>query len=518
MSALSCDAFLEIRGFGQQSTDQALDIIGAGIDAGDDASRIDCLNHATILLGKLLTGQVTQAQEALANYFLGNAWSAIRKIRRGGTNLAWEWEQDELEHEIVAFRRAVSSDLETVLPILRRAQIYTNLGNLMSHIGRFCEALVYYDRAISLQPDFGMAIGNKGVCLSYYARALYDRGHACVFLMRAYEMLSLALQKPLEGHAVAGFSCVRNSLRGLLVAGDRIEPMAFQEYDIGKGHDEQEYRRWCLANRLFLNPLNDLEPHSIAARDILHMPPICTKLLEGPCYQGFFNQLKQEYASARFLCFDGLRRRRHFSDKGVVLVNTLDYPSYSVQVEKVKLAFRAAYSILDKVAFFLNDYLGLRIPPHAVSFRKIWYNNQHRSKGLRKEFARLDNWPLRGLFWLSKDLYEDEPGFRECLEPEAKMIVEVRNSLEHKYFKLHEEMWQGPDSPQVPGLHDRLASSMRRRDFESKTVHLLLLARFALLYLSLAVHVEESRKSLTRGPNAKVGLLPLDIWEDDWKD
>ncbi len=73
--------------------------------------------------------------------------------------------------------------------------------------------------------------------------------------------------------------------------------------------------------------------------------------------QGFFNQMKQEYASARWLLYEGLQEDRvHFSDHDVRLCNTLDYSCHSLTVEKTKIAFRMAYSLFDKIAFFLNGY------------------------------------------------------------------------------------------------------------------------------------------------------------------
>ena len=108
------------------------------------------------------------------------------------------------------------------------------------------------------------------------------------------------------------------------------------------------------------------------------------------------------------------------------------------------MAFRMAYSLLDKVAFFLNHYLALGIPERNVSFRSFWYAGQERQRGLRPEFDACDNWPLRGLFWLSKDLFENAPEFRECLEPDAQELDSVRNHAEHKYLKLHENLWSGP--------------------------------------------------------------------------
>ncbi|MBW1999919.1 MAG: hypothetical protein JRJ29_18405, partial [Deltaproteobacteria bacterium] len=98
--------------------------------------------------------------------------------------------------------------------------------------------------------------------------------------------------------------------------------------------------------------------------------------------------------------------------------------------EKMKASFRMAYSLFDKIAFFLNHYLRLSIPERNVSLRTIWYKSQNRKGGLRDEFTQRQNWPLRGLFWLSKDLYEDKPGFKESIEPDAQELHEIRNHLE----------------------------------------------------------------------------------------
>ena len=231
--------------------------------------------------------------------------------------------------------------------------------------------------------------------------------------------------------------------------------------------------------------------------------------------------MKQEYASARYLYYEGMHvQGPHFSDRGVRLYNTLDYPSYSLSIEKVKAAFRTSYSLFDKIAFFLNHYLGLSIPEHKVKFRTFWYEKQEKSKGLKPMFEESRNWPLRGLFWLGKDLYEDAPGFREAMEPEAQELAEVRNHLEHKYLKLHEDMWRGSvDEPDeiTRALTDTLSFSVYRYDFEAKTLRLLKMARAALVYLSLAVHREEARRKENRDPGELILQEESDIWDDEWK-
>jgi hypothetical protein len=114
--------------------------------------------------------------------------------------------------------------------------------------------------------------------------------------------------------------------------------------------------------------------------------------------------MKQEFVSARWLLYEGLNARTtHFSDRQVTLYNTLDYPSYGLGVERLKAAYRIAYSLLDKIAFFLNDYAKLNINERQIYFRTIWYENCDRNNPIRPIFEQSKNWPLRGLFWLSKD-------------------------------------------------------------------------------------------------------------------
>lgn len=89
-------------------------------------------------------------------------------------------------------------------------------------------------------------------------------------------------------------------------------------------------------------------------------------------------------------------------------------------MEKTKLAFRSAYSLLDKIAFFLNDYLKLDIPLGAVSFRSLWFVKKD-STELKPAFTQAKNWPLRGFYWLAKDFVEDD--FQTSTEPDARDVA-----------------------------------------------------------------------------------------------
>jgi len=499
------------------SSENALSHIGHLTDLSFDLGKTEGLLHSIKLADELQKRELNDEQLALSHYFLANAYADIRRLSKAGTEKSWEWQQEEIEKEIFHLRTALrigSRRDDIMCPVL------TNLGNLMNEIGRSVEAIEYWDRALSITPSFGMARGNRGYGLSYYAGSLYDTGHYAVFLKHAHTNLEEALLSPdLYEDARQGFTRIRDWIESV-ISPEQVD-IDMEAFSLGDSNDEINYRKWCLKNRLFLNPLNDLGPYPIAATDVLGLPSIVVDIGEGPYYPGYFNQMKQEFVSARYLYYEGVHSENpHFSDREVLLFNTLDYPSYSLAVEKMKASFRMAYSLFDKIAFFLNHYLRLSIPERNVSLRTIWYKSQNRKGGLRDEFTQRQNWPLRGLFWLSKDLYEDKPGFKESIEPDAQELHEIRNHLEHKYLKLHDDMWMGPserDHKMFRALADTLAHSMYRRDFQEKALRLIKMVRAALVYLSLAIHWEEQKRKKERDPEAIVPGMPLDIWEDEWK-
>lgn len=500
----------------------ALEHIGFLTDLSLDLQQTEGLERAIKLSEELQKRQLSAGQLATLHYFSANAWANLRLLSRAGQDQIWDWEQEEIEREIIHLRYALQENGLNELPKERVCQILTNLGNLLDHVGRFVEAVEYWNRALAKLPSFAMACGNRGYGLTHYARALYDQGHAKVFLKYAHTDLRTALLSALHENARKSFDKCRMWIESVLSAEYLNKDVDMHTFSLGVSEEEIRYRQWCLKNRLFLNPLNDLGSYPIAARDIFSIPSIVVDIdAAGPYYPGYFNQVKQEFVSARYLYYEGIHvEQPHFSDRDVLLFNTLDYPMYSLATEKVKAAFRMAYSLFDKIAYFLNHYLDLSIPEKKVTFKTLWYEALEKKKGLRPEFHQLRNWPLRGLFWLSKDLFEDKPGFRKSIEPDAQELSEIRNHLEHKYLKLHENLWSGPpsDNDKISlALADTLAFSMYRWEFEAKTLRLIKMVRAALIYLSLVIHCEEQRRAKERGPDSIVPGMQLDIWEDEWK-
>jgi hypothetical protein len=506
--------------FSKMENESALDIIGMLIDLSYDYSEQTGFQKAYDLINDLRQRELTSCQTANLHYLEANYWNGISLVNTLDQDNPWEWHQIVLEKELICLRKAMLiAEEERNMQNERVCQIYTNLANVMNQVGRYAEAPFYWRKALKRKRDFSMAIGNYGYGLFHYSKVLYDDGHRDVFLHQAYQKLKASLDYELDGNANQEFLKYLNVIEHTIEVDYLEKELDLSGYSMGVDEAEVNYRKWCLRHSLFLNPLNDLGEHSIANRDILTCPSMRVKVgKEGPIYHGFYNALKQEYVYSRWLAYEGMNISKgstHLSDKDVYLYNTLDYPVYGFSSQQTATAYRIAYSIFDKIAYLLNDYLELNIPQHKVNFRTLWFKELKQSLGLRAEFMSRQNWSFRGLFWLSKDLFYKDPEYREAIDPNSRGMNEMRNHLEHKYVKVHEYFIRRPDGNYHDAFEDLLAYSVSRDQFEKMTMNILRLARAALIYLSLGIYEEELQKC--RQSSKMILPLHLGEYDDDWK-
>ena len=134
---------------------------------------------------------------------------------------------------------------------------------------------------------------------------------------------------------------------------------------------------------------------------------------------------------------------------------------------------------------------------------------------MRPEFLSSENWPLRGLYWLSKDLFEID--FQEVMEADARALHELRNHLEHKYVKVLSAATSPSNEPFSGTFADTLAHALSLSDLAGRTLRLLQLARSALIYLSLGMHREETRRRENAPSDIQIMPIPLARLDDDSK-
>lgn len=402
---------------------------------------------------------------------------------------------------------------------------FTNYANLLNTCGRIIKSLSYLK--IGLDKDFPMAVGNFAGFLIDYARLDYDNGHQSVFANEAYQLLDKVLKfEKLDPKAYKHYEDLIEILKKSYPLDFLETPYEFGKYSLGDSEEEINYRNWCLKNTLFLNTLNDVFPNSASATDILHLPDIVTKIDEGPKYHGLFNQIKQEYVSARFIAYDALSSNgAHFSDKDVYLVNTLDYPTYGVSVEKMKYSYRSLYSLFDRIAFFINEYFDIGIKDRDVSYRSIWQGKINRKKdsynfkvNLKSKMTDENNFnlPLVGLYWLCKDIGKQKVEHR-YIEPSIEHISKIRHHLEHRYLKVHDSLFYPVLRDSQTKREDPLAYSITVDEFKEAIMKLLTYVREGIILLTMAVHLEEKLKKNNENSDKMSMPMHMDQYDDDWK-
>src|SRR5688572_12024673 len=102
---------------------------------------------------------------------------------------------------------------------------------------------------------------------------------------------------------------------------------------------------------------------------------------------------------------------------------------------------------------------------------------------LLDRFKAYANWPLRGLYWLSKELFDDQ--LKRTTGADARELHDIRNALEHKYLQVHEG-WAWPIMGTPPSAHG-LGTSIDSDLLEAKALRVMKMARSALIQLALAI-------------------------------
>lgn len=450
--------------------------IDTAIDAAD-RSTLETLDKRCAAMLKAST-----EEEARLWYYRSNVQAALQDNTDAHSG---KWRQPHRERQILYLRRSKANTGFAALGPEVRAQILTNLANTLNSLGRSIEALQLYDQALDQISRFAMALGNRGIARAELARQLYD-GNAIVLMQAAAVDIERALAPDAfwDNDYPSAIDLYQRWLDWLTAVIARNEPRAIDldGFSLGRTKTEKRYRRWALDNQLFLSPLSVLGPHAIAAADPFGLPPHRGGLDEPPHFIAWYNQMKQEFAAARLMLFESVDGHdRHYADRDLLLVDTLDFHAFGLKIEKQRIAFRMAYGLLDKIAGFLNGYFKLGDDPNRLSLRTVWP-----TKGqVREQFADRPNLPLRGLYWLSLDLLAAEPADIDAIAPDAAELNQLRNALEHRCVVLREV-----DTTLPSGI----VETRTMLEFRQSAFRMMSLARAALFYLSLAVGDEERKR------------------------
>lgn len=291
-------------------------------------------------------------------------------------------------------------------------------------------------------------------------------------------------------------------------------------------------------------------------------------LSEELSFHGHFDEMKTDYCYARYLAFMGSSMPlfgEHFFNSTFAHVDTLDYEINNLKTNHLKSCFRICYSIFDKISFFLHRFFRLDTVSndHQVDFKRVWFKPG--SQTLKDIFQSSDNDYFRALYFISREIRQGGRNTPEDLDlsywfdPDTQRLFDIRNAMEHRALKLVDaacHRYSECDSMKIEEYRNKLLKTqqeiqfisqqrklnqsnehdiesqlerLRRQEskltkdldakermssyfvvvgveeFEALTIKLLTLAKDALVYLSLAVHHEESKQ-----PQAGIAL-PLSV-------
>ena len=219
-------------------------------------------------------------------------------------------------------------------------------------------------------------------------------------------------------------------------------------------------------------------------------------------FASYLNQIKEDYLMARYFLVQAqkISAELEFVENRIQRVDTLDYREYSVYLELAKESFEKCVNLLDKIAFFLNDYCSVSVPDHRISFFGndcIWnFKNKKGQHPLTLFMKRRKNFALYALYDIYLDLTRKVAMGDTIYEPYYGRLRKVRNRITHRYLKVYMDGF---------GPNKRSEEEVERGELLNANLTVLQMARAALIYLVDFVNVESEKKKI----KSKGLVLPM---------
>lgn len=369
--------------------------------------------------------------------------------------------------------------------------LLVNLANALDSCARVVEALRWYDSALRVNPNFGMAHVNRGLGLLFlnaisnnFSIKLLDEARQCF----ARALGDSSLPTPLQRQAEAHQDQLSQQLLSLGWDEDRIA-----SYD--EGHDAEydehgPYWRFCLDNYLALSEHALYCKCAGARRDDLSVMSSATPISGEfvPRLELLLNRLKSEFCLARALFYQAISKsEEHWNVQAFegTFTELHETEAIGLRPEFLRTSFRLCFGVLDRIAQGLNELYGFAEPTEALYFESFWRPRRRKNDSdSRWEHLNLqDNMGLVALYSLATDLNRGKG--------EWGHFKETRNALEHGVLVLVDDSSPALGQLVVP---QRISLSQEPLSiFASKTLHMLQFVASAIFSFVFVVRTEGGR-------------------------
>lgn len=317
---------------------------------------------------------------------------------------------------------------------------YLCLANAYDHLGRLCEAQQYYRMALLDSCNTQKVEESQGFS---YANMHAFWTEEEPFIVRKAQQIIRKYQQTFDSLSPF-FSQICTwpspSFDAPLIDYTNIQ--------------DGEYEKWVCQHYLRINRFNDVEPDStLSLYDNVKLPDIVDTPQKKILYESTFEEIKGSFISTRKM-----------------LYTITNEDGNDMNLEMLKMTYKNFYSIFDKIAMFLSNYLDIRLKSFEIDFAKIW---NCKNGDIRPEILEhSQNMPLLGLYNIKLDVYGMKNDWY-VVDEQTKDLKMLRNYMEHKSIIIKDE----------PMSHTEYQLTISKQELELNTIRLAQLVRCAIIYL-----------------------------------
>lgn len=473
-----------------KQTGDTLNVSGCYIDLGSFTSQKDVIFKGinTYIEALSKNKNLTKEHRQSFNYNIGNGYLALFNIQKQIKESEYRAFIDN-EYLLEATRYFLKSiKLGNDDP-----SIYTNYANLLDIQGRSLEAINFYDKAIRKNNTWGMAYGNKAISIIALAR-ISGKYQTAQYIL-AYQLLKKAIECKdsvieIGGiQALSEFEARITEIESLFSDKKNLlsNPFEHSKIETKSLSDKlKEYYKFSIENDLFLNL--HIQDKECEAATIDHVfISLFTPIHDNDTFYrfaGWINEIKESYMTARYLLFESKIKS---DDKSTIskltdIVYPLDYSTKTLYTGLLKSSIKESFSILDKIAYFLNEYLDLEIRnKESINWQNVWFrdlkvnNPKHwfeDSCTFHHKIKNIENYSLFALFSLFLSIRDSK-------------IADLRHQLTHKKILV-----------KIEGSGNNI-DEFTLDKLENSAVKLLHFTKYSIIYLINFVNSQENCKRKT---------------------